>query len=133
MKNRPVRKAPKNTLIDLGLRISRARGEIPRTVLAFRLGVSWSLVYKWERGLCWPKVVDILELSRALGVTINFFLEGIEGPSVEQALLDLKLISERDLLEARAYCFKNLHGSQDPQFPDWRVRNNPDGPPEARD
>lgn len=73
-----------------------------------------------------------MELSRVLGVTTSFFLEGVDGPSVEQALLDLKLITERDLLEAKSYCFKANYGEKDPEYPTWRLRT-PDLPRGARD
>lgn len=109
----PKSRTTVEVLAEIGDRIREARGDIPCTVLAFRLGVSWSLVHKWESGLAAPKLVDLLELCRVLDRSVNYFLEGVDGPSLSQTLLKLGYVTEEQLLRAKGEMFQIRHGKHD--------------------
>ena len=113
----------KSALTELGGRIERARGTLPRTVLAHSLGVSYTLVYKWEIGANWPRIWDLLELSRLLGKPLEYFTHGLNGPSVEEALLALGRVTDEDLLAARAYCHRMQPAEPVPS--EWRYAQGP--------
>ena len=71
--------------IDLeatGARIKACRKAANITVAAIveALGLSAEqTVYKWQRGESLPEYVNILNLSKMFGVTINYLLGGEEG------------------------------------------------------
>lgn len=89
--------------------------------LAYQIGCSPTLVWRWEQGERTPHVQDILILCRLFGKNPNFFLEAVEDvPSIAEALLDMGIITEEDLLRARSYIDRELKQRLDPPpWPDW--------------
>ena len=99
------------------IRLARDHGHISRLALGYQMGCTPSLVAKWEEGYCWPKIPDLLRLSRCLGRPLDYFLHGLDGPSFEETALELGIITEQDLLTVRSALHRAWNG-EDPIYPD---------------
>ena len=66
--------------MNFGERLARARKEknITQEQLAEMLGVSRQSVSKWESELGYPEAEKLIELSRRLGVSLDYLLRGEE-------------------------------------------------------
>ena len=72
---------PTEMLCDFAARVRLARrvaGYKTQTDLADVLGVHFSAVSNWERGLQFSTAPDLLKLALALGVTMDWIVGGIE-------------------------------------------------------
>ena len=72
-----------NAMFDMqkiGERIAKLRRErdLTQADLAERLGISYQAVSSWERGATMPDISKLVELSRALGTTVDALLTGEE-------------------------------------------------------
>ena len=77
------------------LQIKNARTEagLSQKELAARIGTTQQTIQRWETGYTEPKVTDLMEISRALGVTLSYLL-GMTVPVDGTPLSD----NERELV-----------------------------------
>jgi len=99
------------------IRLARDNSHISRLCLGYQMGCTPSLVAKWEEGYCWPKIPDLLRLSRCLGRPLDYFLHGLDGPTFGETALELGIITEQDLLTVRSALHRAWNG-EEPDYPD---------------
>jgi transcriptional regulator with XRE-family HTH domain len=105
---------------ELGQRVRQAReeGHISRLSLGYALACAPTLIQKWEEGLCWPKIPDLLLLTRFLNKPMDYFLHGLDGPTFEELALDMGIITEAQLLQVRSESERRWRGNVPFDYPD---------------
>src|ERR1051325_9889536 len=76
----------------LSTRLGEVRdlAKLSQTDLAKRLGISSSLVSHWESGTRVPSEQQVIEISRALGVSLDYLLNADVHPSFQFRALKTK-------------------------------------------
>ncbi len=84
MPSRTLKPIPENRLLSVGKRIHSLRLLRNMSIedLARRTSVSAVTISNIEKGVYSPKLSTILEIARALGTTIMFLIEDVEGPQI---------------------------------------------------
>src|SRR5471032_1435134 len=79
---RAGRASPIDVNVGLRIRMRRTQLGMSQEKLGDALRVSFQQIQKYERGMNRVGASRLLDLSRALGVEISFFYEGIPGENV---------------------------------------------------
>lgn len=90
------------------IRLRRKSIKVSQEALAEILGITYQQVQKYERATNRVSASKLLAISRALGVPVGYFFEGLsaanEGGPVEDLAITQRLLSEKGGLElAKAY------------------------------
>ena len=59
--------------------VKEARGNLSKSAFADLLGVSHTSVSSWEKGTYMPDVKSLLKISERLGMTVEEFVDAVEG------------------------------------------------------
>jgi len=59
--------------------VKQARGNLSKSAFADLLGVSHTSVSSWEKGTYMPDVKSLLKISERLGMTVEEFVDAVEG------------------------------------------------------
>ena len=103
--------------IHVGSRIRLRRGIVgySQEKLAEEMGITFQQVQKYERGLNRVSAGRLWKLSQILGVSVNFFFEGIDTPKSpsltgapmefheEPAIIEDNILERKDVLELVRY------------------------------
>jgi len=98
----------------IGLRIWRARDNrgVSAAGLAREMNVSFQTLYKWESGLCMPRLPKLERLARILHVSIHWLLMG-ENPGYSDYCLDENLTLGQRIQIIRHDCGISMREMQD--------------------
>ena len=98
----------------IGLRIWRARDKrgVSAAGLAKEMNVSFQTLYKWESGLCMPRLPKLERLARILHVSIHWLLMG-ENPGNLESYPDEGLTLGQRIQIIRHDCGISMREMQD--------------------
>ena len=77
------------------LKEERENSNLTQEEVATRIGVSKSLIYKWESGKSYPSLENLSKISETYGVSINEILAGTRlGMNEKEIVSDENLLKE---------------------------------------
>lgn len=61
-------------MVNTRIRALREAKQMTQYELATRIGVQQPAIYKWERGLNWPRIPEVIKLADVLDCSLDYLL-----------------------------------------------------------
>lgn len=89
------------------LKEERENSNLTQEEVATRIGVSKSLIYKWESGKSYPSLENLSKISETYGVSINEILAGTRlGMNEKEIVSDENLLKEMQKTKVNRIAFQ---------------------------
>jgi transcriptional regulator with XRE-family HTH domain len=81
----------------------REPGQHNQGQCAHRLGVTQTKYSRWEAGIVWPRLIDLLKLADFFEVSTEYLLRGVMSPPMQDWLREALLREHPELQKPRRF------------------------------